>query len=101
MDEWEVFTKEADMSKDVERVVKTMGEAVAWGQLRSSGRKGSAVADRLMAFAARQGWRKQLVAYAEAYSQVVDADWRTFSQWWEKEKKKPTSSAQHKRGRKK
>lgn len=63
---------------DLEAVVGTMGQLAAWGQLRSSGRQGSAVADELMAFAHRHGWRGRVLKYAESYGHRVQRDWRAF-----------------------
>jgi hypothetical protein len=57
---------------------RTAGELVAWGQLRSSGRDGSAPADTLSAFARGQRWRPELLRLADAVSQTVVADWKRF-----------------------
>ena len=56
----------------------TMGEVVAWGQLRSGGRRGSATTDQAIAFAERTDWRGPLIAYARAYAGSVERDWRAF-----------------------
>ena len=56
----------------------TMGRLVAWSQLRSSGRRGSATADDLQAFAAAPGWRHALVGYARGYVATVHHDWTRF-----------------------
>ena len=39
-----------------------MGHTVAWGQLRSAGRQGSAIADKLMNYAQGKKWQSQLLA---------------------------------------
>ena len=62
----------------LEGVLRAMGELVAWAQLRSSGRQGSATADAFIDFASRRQWREQLVDYAQAYSEVVKGDWHAF-----------------------
>jgi uncharacterized protein (DUF2252 family) len=64
--------------KRLEKVVATMGELAAWGQLRSSGRQGSAVADELIAFAHDAKWQKELLHYASHYSRQVFADYQEF-----------------------
>jgi uncharacterized protein (DUF2252 family) len=64
--------------KRLEKVVATMGELAAWGQLRSSGRQGSAVADELIAFAHDATWQKELLHYAARYSHQVLADYQEF-----------------------
>jgi uncharacterized protein (DUF2252 family) len=56
----------------------TLGQVVAWSHLRSGGRKGSAIADQWMAFAAERKWRPALLAYASSYSRQVERDWREF-----------------------
>jgi uncharacterized protein (DUF2252 family) len=64
--------------KRLERVVMTMGEVVAWGQLRSSGRQGSAIADELIDFAHQTTWPAAVLDYARHYSRQVEQDWREF-----------------------
>jgi len=61
-------------------VMKAMGEILAWGQLRSSGRDGSAIADELIAYGKDIGWRKPLLAAAEFCSEQVEQDWRIYAQ---------------------
>jgi uncharacterized protein (DUF2252 family) len=65
-------------SKRQRLALATMGEVVAWGQLRSGGRQGSATTDEAIAFARRDDWRGPLLAYARAYTERVERDWRTF-----------------------
>ncbi|HEX8961720.1 MAG TPA: DUF2252 family protein, partial [Rhodocyclaceae bacterium] len=59
-------------------VMKTMAEAVAWGQLRSGGRQGSAIADELIDFAGRGGWRERLLEAARQAADQVERDWREY-----------------------
>ena len=58
--------------------LKAMARTVAWAELRSSGRGGSATADELIAFAATRGWQQGLIDYARRYHRTVDHDWRQF-----------------------
>ena len=51
--------------KRLEQLFETAGELLAWGQLRSGGREGSAAADRLMAFGRERRWRGELLRLAE------------------------------------
>ena len=62
----------------LDTVLVTMSQSVAWGQLRSAGRQGSAIADEWIAFGARQDWQAPLLDYAQAYSKQVQEDWKTF-----------------------
>lgn len=49
---------------DIRGVAATMGRLVAWGQLRSAGRQGSAIADELIDYARRNKWQARLQAAA-------------------------------------
>jgi uncharacterized protein (DUF2252 family) len=49
---------------DIRDVLTAMGQMVAWGQLRSAGRQGSAIADELIAYAQRGKWQAKLQAAA-------------------------------------
>lgn len=49
---------------DIRGVVTAMGQMVAWGQLRSAGRQGSAIADELIAYGQRGKWQAKLQAAA-------------------------------------
>ncbi len=60
------------------KVMTTIGHLVAWAQLRSSSRDGSARIDDLIAFAAQRPWRRELVRAAAEYSRRVERDWRVF-----------------------
>jgi uncharacterized protein (DUF2252 family) len=62
----------------LEGVLRTMGEVVAWGQLRSSGRDGSAIADELIDFGERQKWKSELLETAEHCAGLVGKDWSTY-----------------------
>ncbi|GLU31084.1 DUF2252 domain-containing protein [Trinickia caryophylli] len=62
----------------LETVVNTMAQLCAWAQLRSGGRQGSAIADELIAFGARDDWPVGLIDLAvKAAGQVAD-DWRAY-----------------------
>jgi uncharacterized protein (DUF2252 family) len=64
--------------KRLELLFDTVGEIVAWDQLRSSGREGSAAADRLIAFGKAKRWRQELLRLAEEAGARVLADWKSF-----------------------
>ena len=52
-----------DMSV-LEPLIATMGRIVAWAQLRSAGREGSATADELIDFGPRKKWKEQHIRLA-------------------------------------
>ena len=63
----------------IRSVVEEMGRIVAWGQLRSSGRQGSAIADELIAFGStRKAWHDELVGAAQRCAKLVRKDWRAY-----------------------
>lgn len=64
----------------IESLVATMADCLASAQLRSSGRQGSANTDDLMAFGAKQKWRRELLEAAIDAARQVEADWAAFSQ---------------------
>ena len=64
---------------DIARVIATMGRMVAWAQLRSSGRQGSATADELIEFAGGRKWRDKLLAASEAFAVQSLEDAATFA----------------------
>lgn len=60
----------------------TMGRLMAWAQLRSAGRQGSATADELIDFGRRGAgdgkWRDRLVALARATAEQTRKDWAAY-----------------------
>lgn len=65
---------------ELERVMATMGQVVAWSHLRSSGRRGAAVADQWVEFAGEKSWGPALVDYAVSYSRRVEREWNEFAE---------------------
>ena len=63
----------------LEEVMKVMGKVVAWGQLRSGGRDGSATIDELIDFGRQSGWTKSLLEAADHCAAGVLADWRAYA----------------------
>jgi uncharacterized protein (DUF2252 family) len=63
----------------LEKVMRTMGRVTAWSQLRSGGRQGSAIADKLIAFGGHAGWSAEVLRYAREYARKVRSDWRAFA----------------------
>jgi len=68
--------------KRLEQLFHAVGEIVAWGQLRSSGRDGSATANQLIAFARGAKWRAELVHVVEEVGERLLADWKSFRKAW-------------------
>ena len=68
----------------LEGVLQTMGKLVAWAQLRSSGRDGSATADQLIAFGEKQRWQASLLGLAKRCTKQVQRDWKTYCKAFDK-----------------
>lgn len=60
------------------KVMIATGRLVAWAQLRSSSRDGSARIDDLIELAGRPEWRKELLRAGRTYAETVERDWRRF-----------------------
>jgi len=66
--------------KRLRQLLEDMGRMVAWAQLRSSGRQGSATADELIAFGAARGdWQGGLLHAAQVSARQAVADWKVFA----------------------
>jgi uncharacterized protein (DUF2252 family) len=64
---------------DIKQVIATMGCIVAWGQLRSAGQQGSAIADELMDYAQGKKWHSQLLASSQDLARQTMLDAATFA----------------------
>jgi uncharacterized protein (DUF2252 family) len=61
-------------------VIRTMGELVAWAELRSGGRDGAAIADELIDFGRQGKWEKQILEAARHCSAQAESDWRLYAE---------------------
>ncbi|GAB2878943.1 DUF2252 domain-containing protein [Uliginosibacterium flavum] len=66
-------------SKQFRELLEQMGQLVAWGQLRSSGRKSAANADELIEFGQKNKWRARLLTLAETCAEQVESDWKEYA----------------------
>jgi uncharacterized protein (DUF2252 family) len=64
--------------RELSRLVATMGRLVAWAQLRSAGREGSAIADELVDFGRRRKWQDKLLSASTDCAQQVRKDSAAF-----------------------
>ena len=69
---------------ELKGVIGAMGQMVAWAQLRSAGRDGSAIADDLIDFGLRKKWKKNLLVAAQACAVQVRKDSATFDKAFER-----------------
>jgi len=68
----------------LEEVITVMGQAVAWAQLRSTGRNGSVNADELIDFGSRGDWQSALLALSGHCAEQVEEDWRQYAKAFER-----------------
>ena len=79
----------AGRPRRLEKLVQAEAEILAWDQLRSGGRQGSAIADDLIAFGQARGWQAALADYAQKYAGRVEEDYHEFSEAYDKGKLSP------------
>lgn len=63
----------------LEDVMTVMGQAVAWAQLRSTGRNGSAIADELIEFGMQERWQPILLELSAHCADQLEQDWRQYA----------------------
>jgi uncharacterized protein (DUF2252 family) len=61
------------------QAVRTLGDIVAWGNLRAAARRGAALPEELIDFAKKKGWRAPLVAVARESARRTEDQWREFA----------------------
>jgi uncharacterized protein (DUF2252 family) len=66
----------------LEDVIASMGRLLAWAQLRSSGREGSAVADDLVAFGRNAAWKGEAIGAAASLAKRTTEMWLEFRSTW-------------------
>ncbi|HET7795975.1 MAG TPA: DUF2252 family protein [Rhizobacter sp.] len=65
--------------KKLELLVTALGQLIAWAQLRSAGRQGSASADELIDYGQRKRWQARLLEAAREGAKQVERDARSFN----------------------
>jgi uncharacterized protein (DUF2252 family) len=72
------FVSQKTTLRRFEAALRIMGRVVAWGQLRSGGRQGSATIDELIDFGREEKWKIHLLEVVQYCSEHVKSDWRTY-----------------------
>jgi uncharacterized protein (DUF2252 family) len=67
----------------LEGLMTTLGQLVAWAQLRSSGRQGSATADGLIDYWAKPRRSRKLYELARECEEQLASDWQEYRQGYE------------------
>ena len=75
-----------DRYDDVSLVIEDMALLAASSQLRSSGRQGSDIADKLIEFGQNDKWHEAVLAYAKQYAGQVKKDYNEYLLQYETEK---------------
>jgi uncharacterized protein (DUF2252 family) len=65
-------------ARRLEKAIGVAGELIAWAQLRSAGRQGSAIADELIELGRGDWWQQELMAYARFYAARVESDYEEY-----------------------
>jgi uncharacterized protein (DUF2252 family) len=73
------LTSLRDRPAQARALVGDVGQCLAWDQLRSSGRDGSARADALIAFGTDPAWQRQLLSLAEHAAAELAADFADYA----------------------
>ena len=68
---------------ELEQMMASIGRIVAWSQLRSSGRQGSAIADELIDFGRRKRWKAELLDASQECAAQVRTDAVTYGTAWD------------------
>jgi uncharacterized protein (DUF2252 family) len=68
---------------ELEQAIGGMGRIVAWAQLRSAGRDGSAIADELIEFDWRKKWKEQLLGASHDCAVQARKDSATYNAAWD------------------
>ena len=61
-------------------LIQAIGQCTAWSHLRGSGRQGSAIADKLVAFGSDDSWKKVLRKASASCAESIKDEWKTFSE---------------------
>ena len=75
-----VLTELQHSPDQLRRAIATMGQLVAWAQLRSAGWRGSANADALSEFAAKRKWQSRIQLAAAECAVQTQLDWAAYSE---------------------
>jgi uncharacterized protein (DUF2252 family) len=67
-----------DRYKDIHQVIDDMALLTAWSQLRSSGRQGSAIGDKLIAHGKDGKWQDTVLNYSIKYAKQVKKDYKEY-----------------------
>lgn len=76
------LTRSREETGDLEHLIGVIGRMVAWAQLRSAGRDGSANADELIDFGRRRKWKEQLLGASQDCADQVRRDAAAYNAAW-------------------
>ena len=73
-----------DRYRDIYQVIDDMAILTASSQLRSCGRQGASIADKLIALGSDTGWQEPLLDYAQEYAAKVRSDFKEYKALYKK-----------------
>jgi uncharacterized protein (DUF2252 family) len=74
------FVEKGNDERRLNELMQTIGQCTAWSHLRGSGRQGSAIADKLVAFGSDDSWQKVLRKASAACADTINSEWKTYSE---------------------
>ena len=74
------FLEKGNDERRLNELMLAIGRCTAWSHLRGSGRQGSAIADRLVAFGSDDSWLKVLRKASTTCADNINVEWKTYSE---------------------
>jgi uncharacterized protein (DUF2252 family) len=74
------FVEKGNDERRLNELMQAIGQCTAWSHLRGSGRQGSAIADKLVAFGGDDSWKKVLRKASASCADNISAEWKTYSE---------------------
>jgi uncharacterized protein (DUF2252 family) len=74
------FVEKGNDERRLNELMQAIGQCTAWSHLRGSGRQGSAIADKLVAFGGDDSWKKVFRKASASCADNISAEWKTYSE---------------------
>jgi uncharacterized protein (DUF2252 family) len=74
------FIEKGNDERRLNELMQAIGQCTAWSHLRGSGRQGSAIADKLVAFGGDESWQKVLLKVSASCADNISVEWKTYSE---------------------
>lgn len=74
------FAEKGKDERYLNDLMHAIGQCTAWSHLRGSGRQGSAIADKLVAFGDDESWKKVMRKASASCADTIKDEWKIFSE---------------------